>query len=1399
MLEDDEPGELPLMRNLQALKQPKESPALKARSRKSPAVESTPSIIHEPNFASLDSFDHDWDAVQEHNLKLQNGEGGVRRDGAARKSDAHRKHAHSRTGPSRRSAPHINTWDARVQSPYENDLDSRMSWDLGAEVPAITDTSASEWHIRRNSRAHDGIFDETHRGSHSISQDRTTEWVSSSAIEDFGSNYHAGFFGQHQDEDGRLKALQKTSKLEQGHKQWRQSDQILSPLILNPKSDVQRSTRSNIPFILEDPMDGEEDHSAEHDRDYIMAHQRELAGRKAGTRSRSPLSPQDTRSFHRKQASGNPDVLRSPQIAVASMNRQLYSEYSRVAPSESEFFEYEVDSMELPGKRENGRTMQRPKQSKGLTSRKEERRGPPTGPRRQGRMRSGHQSEQVLSSNHPATSPVAEPLPLLTELEDDNGSEENGGTSVDGELGRLAMSELHGELELVACNTGAPDRNNAGRLVKVADAEHLQLSVQQACKELALCDYKPRNLSQKYRPKVFEDVVGQHIVAQALSNAILRSRIAPVYLFQGSRGTGKTSAARIFAAALICSSQEGHRPCGACRECVSVATGKCSEVREVDAASNNGVERVKVLLEETISAPSLLRYKVFVIDECHVLTTETWNCLLKILEEPPMNVVFILITTDADQLPRTVVSRCQKFPFPKIKDSEIVKRLQKLASLEDLAIDAETLQLIASRSEGSLRDAETILDQVSLLGQQINSSTVYQLVGSVSDDRLLGLLNSALMADTISTVRRARELVDSGVEPLSLMSRLATLITDILAGTFKLLEKQRKGFFRKQSLSEMKLERLRVAMKTLSEAEKQLRTSNDRTTWLIAALLQLGPERSLLFPASYAGSSISQSPIALDENEAVDFEHRSSDRQTWPDGDITFSQNVNSEPVPIDNRNEIDYSVCVKNERPQYWTMESVSQDASHGKVLSLTAQGETPSKMLQGTDKSLYPTESVVEEFNASIEQRLIPSKLNDIWSKVVERCQSNPLRQLLYASMRLISISISEVDAVVHLEVCNPDDTASCERSQKRIANLFELVLGFPVEIKMSLASLFVEAESPKTPEDNTLAALGGKVQPRSNGADSKKGYEWSKVSKGPNATESFPGTTHGAPSKVDLHPDSSTASWRHKPIAEGGRFSGLQDSMGNSASGESQETRRYALSKANVMGVSLSSGERQARRHVSRNDLLGGGSGNDNDLKEELDVEAERELGEIELLSPEFNDLDGEPHEKNWRARHSTYEGPVVMQLHSSDGRRSSDADSQRRKGSHLNMVRRMSIRNRIRSLPSSDPNSPDRAGGANLSLEKGNEKSNDGQQLVADEAELAAGDAGETSSTTQKRAEPIPAADLEALYCMQAMAIPVTDDSNSDSLQVLHILSADLQTMIGAASIKDYSCCDLSLSG
>ncbi|KAH7292212.1 hypothetical protein KP509_29G056200 [Ceratopteris richardii] len=594
-----------------------------------------------------------------------------------------------------------------------------------------------------------------------------------------------------------------------------------------------------------------------------------------------------------------------------------------------------------------------------------------------------------------------EPLPLLTELEDYSGSDDYGVTSIDCDIGGCSMSKHEEELDRVSKKYNRKGGHGHGGL---DCADQLQLAVQD-CKELVLHQSQPRSLSQKYRPKTFEDLIGQPIVTQALSNAIAKGRIAPVYLFQGSRGTGKTTAARIFASALICISSEGQRPCHTCNECISVVKGMNSEVKEVDAASNNGIERVKVLLEETISSPAILRYKIFIIDECHVLTADTWNALLKILEEPPTNVVFILVTTDVDQIPRTALSRCQRFPFPRIKDVDIVKRLENLVHMENLSIQPEILQLIASRSDGSLRDAETTLDQVTLLGNEVNASTVHELVGCASDDKLLSLLDAALVADTVNTVRKARELVDSGMEPLSLMSRLASVIADILGGTFNFTENQRKGFFQRASLSEEKLEQLRIAMKVLAEAEKQLRASNDRAVWLTAALLQLGPERACM--SSCAGTSVTQSPVALDdlnENDVNDFETRSAGRQA-------------------------------------FYHTERISKDAS---TLHQTKYHESEKTSVQND-----PFDIIRKDLTD--DQRWSPTNLDDIWSRVLQKCQSLPLRKLLYSSLKLISISITEA----HLEICGPSNRSSCERAQRSIAQLFEMVLGFPVEIKMCLAS--------------------------------------------------------------------------------------------------------------------------------------------------------------------------------------------------------------------------------------------------------------------------------------------------------------------------------------------------------
>uniref|UniRef100_I1QYX1 Uncharacterized protein n=1 Tax=Oryza glaberrima TaxID=4538 RepID=I1QYX1_ORYGL len=350
-----------------------------------------------------------------------------------------------------------------------------------------------------------------------------------------------------------------------------------------------------------------------------------------------------------------------------------------------------------------------------------------------------------------------------------------------------------------------------------------------------------RSLSQKYRPRSFNELVGQSFVVQSLNNAIIRERIAPAYLFHGPRGTGKTSAARIFSAALSCVAIGENKPCGACMECTDFFTGNGINLIEVDASNRKSINRIRHLIENIPASATSSRYKVFVVDECHMVSSKVWSAFMKFLDEPLPRVVFIFITIDPENLPRAVISRCQKYMFSKIKDIDIVCRLRKIAVKENLDVELAALDLIALNSDGSLRDAETMLDQLSLLGKKITPSLVNDLVGVVSEEKLLDLLEIAMSADTAETVKRSRELMDSGVDPMALMSQLAGLIMDIIAGTYRLADPTCGGEgIGGRNITDAELERLQQALKILSDAEKQIRLSSERSTWFTAALLQLG-------------------------------------------------------------------------------------------------------------------------------------------------------------------------------------------------------------------------------------------------------------------------------------------------------------------------------------------------------------------------------------------------------------------------------------------------------------------------------------------------------------------------------------------------------------------------------
>ncbi|EPS73092.1 hypothetical protein M569_01659, partial [Genlisea aurea] len=351
-----------------------------------------------------------------------------------------------------------------------------------------------------------------------------------------------------------------------------------------------------------------------------------------------------------------------------------------------------------------------------------------------------------------------------------------------------------------------------------------------------------KSLSRKYRPIFFDEVVGQNIVVQSLVTAVCRGRIAPMYLFQGPRGTGKTSTARVFAAALNCLASEGMKPCGVCRECNNFISGKGSFLTEVDGCDRKGISKMKDILKSLSAArPSPLSvFKVLVVKECHLLSSKTWLSLLHIFRKPLPRVAVVFITTDANDMPHAVLSRCQKHLFSKIAYGEIVARLAKISADENLDIEADALDLIASNADGSLKDAETILEQLTLLGKRITVSLVNDLMGVVSDEKLLQLLEFAMSSNAMETVMRARELLDSGVDPVVLMSQMASLIVDILAGG-KCDHPPLNGG---RSLSDGEVERLKHALGLLSDAEKHLRVSSERSTWFTATLLQLGSEGS---------------------------------------------------------------------------------------------------------------------------------------------------------------------------------------------------------------------------------------------------------------------------------------------------------------------------------------------------------------------------------------------------------------------------------------------------------------------------------------------------------------------------------------------------------------------------
>lgn len=331
-------------------------------------------------------------------------------------------------------------------------------------------------------------------------------------------------------------------------------------------------------------------------------------------------------------------------------------------------------------------------------------------------------------------------------------------------------------------------------------------------------------LYRKWRPMTFDDVVGQNQASDTLKSAVSSGRIAHAYLFCGTRGTGKTSTAKIFSRAVNCENPQNGEPCNECATCKGILNGSILDVYEMDAASNRGVENIREIRDEVIYTPVGCKYKVYIIDEVHMLTDEAFNALLKTLEEPPSHAIFILATTEPHKIPSTVLSRCQKFDFRRIGLDDIAKRITKIAAAEKINITPDAAELVAELGDGSMRDAISILDRCAAFsGEELNCDAVYNIIGIISKKKLFDIAKAILEDNSGVALCIADEILKAGTEPQNLIEKLiehfrALLVCKASDNPSALLEKTEEISARYSSQAEeFSVERILYSIKVLGE------------------------------------------------------------------------------------------------------------------------------------------------------------------------------------------------------------------------------------------------------------------------------------------------------------------------------------------------------------------------------------------------------------------------------------------------------------------------------------------------------------------------------------------------------------------------------------------------------
>ena len=518
----------------------------------------------------------------------------------------------------------------------------------------------------------------------------------------------------------------------------------------------------------------------------------------------------------------------------------------------------------------------------------------------------------------------------------------------------------------------------------------------------------------KYRPINFDELIGQDVISLTLKQALITNKIAPAYLFCGPRGTGKTSSARIFAKSLNCQtySKPNQLPCNKCELCKNINVGIALDIIEIDAASNTGVENIREIIERANFAPTQARWKVYVIDECHMLSTAASNALLKTIEEPPERVVFILATTNPERVLKTIQSRCQKFNFKRINSEHIYNHLLEISNKEVINFEDEGLRLIAKRSNGGMRDAQRLLDQLSLIPNGITKKNAEELLGEVSENDLLNLIDSLIKNVPDSLIKSCSNLYDSGNEPIAILEGLLNITRDLL---LKTVDDNYSDLFYTSKEFQPEIERISQLInkskiiewhRYLKNLEYQIKNSSQPRLWLeihLTSLLSIEDQHPINNQKLVHNEGLNKYKDVLTKKENV--------KTTAQKEKINF--NTNEQEINDNNKNIDNESINLK----EKWSL--------------ILSKLELPStRMLLSQQAELLSIESNI------VEIELAPNWENMIRSRTV--VIEDAVKKLLGEHM---TISFKSKTNKINTEI-NKKKTADKEKDvQKKITNSNEL----------------------------------------------------------------------------------------------------------------------------------------------------------------------------------------------------------------------------------------------------------------------------------------------------------------------------------------------------------------------